>query len=174
MYTESLERFFHNEFKHGYWYLLVLAVYYILLLPLRFIRFAQYNFIKDTIIGCIIFVLLKFLDKRVGDDLFSLSLIANFWIYFYIGFLVKRYNGINWLINKKSLFSIAFISYIPLLILYDKGIIVHFAQIVPLTAIIILLYIFVCRNDKYSKIENLLEWIGNRLLIFIYIITLYY
>ena len=60
-------------------------------------------------------------------------------------------------------------SYLPLLIFYDKGTLIHFAQIVPLTAIIILLYIFIYRNDKYSKVENLLAWIGKGTLdIYIY------
>ena len=94
------------------------------------------------------------------SDWFSISLMSNLWLYFYTGFLVRRYNGVDWLKKRTALFSIALISYIPLLILYDKETLIHFAQIVPLTAIIILLYIFIYRNDKYSKIENLLAWIG--------------
>lgn len=168
--NDSFESFFANGFKKGYWYLWVLAVYNLFLLSTKIFLLKRYHFIKDFIIGFVFFLFLKFLSQRVGtNDWFSLSLMSNLWLYFYAGFLVRRYNGINWIIKKKSLFSIAFISYIPLLILYDKGTIVHFAQIVPLTAIIILLYIFVCRNDKYSKIENLLEWIGKRTLdIYIY------
>lgn len=95
--------------------------------------------------------------------------MSNLWLYFYAGFLVRRYNGINQLKKSSLLFSVALISYIPLLILYDNGTLVHFAQIVPLTIMIILLYLFVYRNDKYSKTENLLAWIGKGTLdIYIY------
>ena len=166
---ESLERFFHNEFKHGYWYLLVLTVYYILLLPLRFIRFAQYNFIKDTIIGCVIFVLLKFLDKRVEDDLFSLSLMANLWVYFYIGFLVRRYDGMKIIMKYNLLYTLSILLYFPLLLLYDSEQFVHFVQVVPITAIIFLLYFFASREKKQTKIDSILSWIGkSTLVIYIY------
>ena len=159
--NDTVESFFANGFKKGYWYLWVLAIYYILLLPTKINVIRRFSIIKDLIIGIILFLFLKFISKGVGiEDWLSLSLMSNLWLYFYAGFLVRRYNGINQLKKSSLLFSVALISYIPLLILYDNGTLVHFAQIVPLTIIIILLYIFIYRNDKYSKIENILAWIG--------------
>ena len=168
--NDTFESFFANDFKKGYWYLWVLAVYYIFLMPTRINIIGRFSFVKDIVIGTVLFVFLKFLARRIGTyDWFSLSLMSNLWIYFYTGFLVRRYNGISWLKKRASLFSVALLSYIPLLIFYDKGTLIHFAQIVPLTAIIILLYIFIYRNDKYSKVENLLAWIGKGTLdIYIY------
>jgi putative membrane protein len=159
--NDTFESFFANGFKKGYWYLWVLAVYYIFLVLTKINVIERFSLVKDIIIGVALFVLLKFLSREVGtSDWFSISLMSNLWLYFYTGFLVRRYNGVDWLKKRTALFSIALISYIPLLILYDKETLIHFAQIVPLTAIIILLYIFIYRNDKYSKIENLLAWIG--------------
>lgn len=168
--NDTVESFFANGFKKGYWYLWVLAIYYILLLPTKINVIRRFSIIKDLIIGIILFLFLKFISKGVGiEDWLSLSLMSNLWLYFYAGFLVRRYNGINQLKKSSLLFSVALISYIPLLILYDNGTLVHFAQIVPLTIMIILLYLFVYRNDKYSKIENLLAWIGKGTLdIYIY------
>ena len=169
--NDTFESFFANGFKKGYWYLWVLAIYYILLLPTKINVIRRFSIIKDLIIGIILFLFLKFISKGVGiEDWLSLSLMSNLWVYFYAGFLVRRYNGINRLKKSSLLFSVALISYIPLLILYDNGTLVHFAQIVPLTIMIILLYLFVYRNDKYSKTENLLAWIGKGTLdIYIYI-----
>ena len=168
--NDTFESFFANDFKKGYWYLWVLAVYYIFLIPTRINITERFSFVKDIVIGIVLFVFLKFLARRIGTyDWFSLSLMSNLWIYFYTGFLVRRYNGISWLKKRASLFSVALLSYIPLLIFYDKRMLIHFAQIVPLTAIIILLYIFIYRNDKISKVENLLAWIGKGTLdIYIY------
>lgn len=70
--NDTFESFFANDFKKGYWYLWVLAVYYIFLMPTRINIIGRFSFVKDIVIGTVLFVFLKFLARRIGTyDWFS-------------------------------------------------------------------------------------------------------
>ena len=169
---DSFLSFWRDGYKKGYWYLLVLAIYYFCLAPCTLWSRQKHSVLFDLLYGITVFFLFKialFFFATSMKDYLSLSLCANLWIYFYGSHILRKYDMIPLLMEKKWVYTLCFCAYIPLLLLYDNGVIVRFGQSVAIAAIVSLLFLFRKREDNRTLLEKGLSYLGRHTLdIYIY------
>lgn len=164
--------FLQDSMKMGYWYLLVLAIFYVALCPahylkgkhVRYLRFLWYIFI---------FVLFYSLNRLLPEkfrDLFCIRNCYAYWPWFVLGFYTLKTKWLKVLFDNNIMYTICLLSYIPL---YYMVCLKDIELYKPLnfTAVFVFYYIFKQRNSSITFIDKTLEYIGrNTLDIYIYII----
>lgn len=160
---KDLIAFAADRYKQGYWYLYILTLFYLLmyvfgklptvkrpwLLDIAFLAFWQVAFVAA--------------DRMLGQDLSDMtgiSMCRGYWIYFFLGYMARRYGWTEWLSEHNWLFTLVLVTFVPLLYAYGTGLFVRFGQVLPLTAIIVLVFLFRRREHETSRVEQSLSAIG--------------
>ena len=160
---KNFQSFLTDHYKNGYWYLYILTIYYISMYWYGKIHLHKLVVFFDLLLLVFVYTCFAYVDKTLDSDLsdtLGIGLCKSYWIYFFIGYLVRKYDLAKLLDKYNSIFSIAILSYLPLFYAYENGIFVRFCQIVPLTAIIVLFYLFRARKHVFSFMDRVLGDIG--------------
>ena len=157
--------FFITPHKSGYWYLYVLGVFYILLSVFKFNNSKQNK--SSVIIDVVILVGVtlcayageKFLPRLLSDA-FSITHIRQNWMFFYCGFLVRKYNLMHEVFEKDIIFTVSLVSIVPLYFLLP--ITSHVFVIISICYVLVLVVLFRNRNSDHSLIEDELARFGRK------------
>ena len=168
--------FFFNGGYNGYWYLLTLTIFYLLLMPFWLTKDKKgiTTFIMDIIIAIIIYGLLFFSMKLSNTIIFALNPggAFAFWPFFIIGFICRKYALTDYITGKKWLSVILPITYIIIIVVYFDRIdclplVLDFS--IALIAIAALIALFYSFGNSKTFIDRELLFIGNHTLdIYIY------
>lgn len=125
-FTGSAWSFIFDGMKKGYWYLLVLSVFSVLLLLFKLNRSTLERTRKwgDLLITALIYgilILLSFIFSPTVADLLSLHLCAIYWPFFIGGFFIRKYQLQDYLLKNNSIFSISLLLYALSVIIYLSG-----------------------------------------------------
>lgn len=187
LYILTTDRDFSTDIwlptKRGYWYLWILGFFYIALLPLHFKHSSSQA--KSAIIeipyGIAILALVYLSQKSTPPSdwagLFSLEYAYKYWPFFYAGYLFRQYHIADYIFTHNYAFTVALISYIPLLSLLlsnpslsGNGLSARLlGWCISFAFIISAFYLFHGREQNNSFLENELARIGrNSLDVYIY------
>lgn len=167
---KTIEHLFFDNMKVGYWYLFVLAEFYLVM------SFFNIKIIKEKKGGDIIFAffiylgiaLINKISSPTINGLFSFRQCYAYWPWFVFGVITNKYKLIELLFKNNWIYTICIILAIPTLyaILHGQSYLMKLANICP---IVILLYIFSKRENYSSSVTNELSRIGRHTLdIYIY------
>ena len=159
--------FLMDPAKYGYWYLISLSLFYISMQLFRFNRSntLTWDILLSGFVYCI-FLLGWKTTTQVGNLLCLLN-CTDFYPFFILGYFTRKYDFVEYVKHSNFIFTVAIIGYI-LLFNRDLGfqVINTFSErfVVRLCAIIVILMIFVRRQDESSFLENKLSFIGRNTL----------
>jgi len=95
IFQKGVVHFFLDGMKHGYWYLWVLAEYYLFsLFFARFCKHPHWKLIGELLFGGVVFVFLGTMNRYLLPDLsgfFSLHNCVSYFPCFFGGLLIRRY-----------------------------------------------------------------------------------
>ena len=160
---KDLMAFAADRYKQGYWYLYVLTLFYLLMYIFSKLPSMKRPWLQDMaylVFWQIAFVMADRLLGPAWSDMTGISMCRGYWLYFFLGYMVRRYNWAEWLSDHNWLFTLALVSYVPLLYAYETGLFVRFGQVLPLTVIIVFVYLFRLREHETSRLERSLSTIG--------------
>lgn len=162
--VRNVPSFFTDHYKNGYWYLYVLTLYYVVLylygkfpVPKRFV------WIADIGLLIVVHIASSLLDRAISpslSDTLGAGMFKGYWVYFCLGFIVRRHNLMAWIVTHNWIFTLALLSYVPLLYLFETHVFVRFGQLVPISIIIVLLYLFRAREHQTAWWDRGLAYIG--------------
>lgn len=155
----TIESALINEFKNGYWYLMVLAIFYCLLTLQKSAKNKWCEFIIPFVVYFILSIAVTHLPSN-SVDLLSLGLCRANYPFFILGYFARKYNWMEWLVNNNWLFTIALLSFIPVYVMFHEGVFNHFIQILIILILIVILYVFKKRENDDSYMEKVLAFIG--------------
>ena len=161
--NSNIESFFINNFKNGYWYLMVLSVFYCFITLQRCAKGRISEFVIPLIIIICLLFSFRYLPLVVSNAL-SLGLCYALYPFFMMGYFARKYNWLEWLLNNNWLFTIALFSVIPIYALFYNGTFTHFIQGKILVILIVILFVFKKREASNSYIEKILALIGRNTL----------
>jgi len=162
-----LVSFINAPAKNGYWYLMSLSVFYV---SLQFFKLNVWNSkLVELIITCLTYITIMIGWKYTSqvNDPFCLLNCGNFYLFFIAGVFSRKYNWVQWIVKQNWLFTFSIIGYVAL---FNNEIPIHAIDsicrhwIVPTCAVIVLLIIFVNRENCDSLIERLMSFIGRNTL----------
>lgn len=165
--------FITGHYKYGYWYLLVLTILYFLLLPFQFTNGKQSKkyVVIDIAFSFGVYIILSTLTRLLPFnivDTIGLGMVYEYWPYFIIGYMTRKYNLTKWLMSNNKIMSLAIIAILPASIMYFSGH-GHLYKLIALAFIIVLVYLFKLRDNKTSIVERELSRLGrNSLNIYIF------
>lgn len=167
---KSILFFMSDSMKMGYWYLLALSLFYLVLCPAHYFKGKYvlcFHFLWFILVFAFFYSLNRYLPAKV-NDLFCIRNCYVYWPWFIFGFLTLKIKWIKTFFESNMVFTICLASYIPLYyMVYLKGI--SFYKPLNFSAIVIFYYIFLQRNQTSTYIDKALEYIGkNTLDIYIY------
>lgn len=148
--------FIGDSMKSGFWFLYVLAVFYLILLLFRFKK-PIYNvllFMGLYVVANGMCILLP--KESVG--ILSLDVIGRFLLYFYAGFFLKKYYAIEWIRNKYC-FTISSILFIAGTVVYVCGY-VHAFRLAAFCGVLCFYNLFANMDTIENKMLAFLEHIG--------------
>lgn len=153
-----------NNMKFGYWYLYTLGFIYILMMPFRQnVNNSLKNFLIDifgfALAYAVILALKKFIPENISNFL-SLSQLCQYWQWFFLGYLFRKYNLVELLIKQNWIFTVCLISFIPQFYLYYELNVGHVYRPMAFCAIISFFYLFKKCSQSHSFVENELDRIG--------------
>lgn len=163
----SVISFLQADFKLGYWYLLTLAEFYLILFVIRPLIRKFKKLWHILAIAFLIEMLLRFITHEInmacsGIDVFSLERMSEMWPYFIIGAIVRQYDCMNLIFKNSSILAISII----LVILgstdwcLENRTRFFVAYPFALACIIVFVYYFSIRESYSNKIENGLALFG--------------
>lgn len=164
---DKVHNFLMCPVKMGYWYLMTLSVFYIIIQCFRLNRSnSPYG---DILLGVVIGVGLGVGWKCFvqDEDLFCLQNCAYFWPMFFLGMMVRKYNLFSFLFRSNWLFTVSLVGYLVLFnvdipIIYANSFSRHY--FIPFFAIVVLLMVFLPRENNKTKLEDMLAFIGKHTL----------
>lgn len=164
----NISVFFISAKKLGYWYLLVLGEFYLLLFIYGF--FGQRNLKKDVVFALICYLSLFLACKYFPEDIvngFSLNICYQNWPFFVLGFISRSPFIHKYDTYKNIVYTIALLMYVPFFLYWmHTG---HAFVLQAYCAIIILFSLFHEREGCNSFVERKLAIIGRKTLdIYIY------
>ena len=175
IFINKVKDFFINGGHNGYWYLLTLSIFYILLMPFHINKCKKklFSFSLDIVISLSIWLSLYLLTKLNYTKFDSLNFWGAyaFWPFFILRYIFRKYNFLNYITNNKIVTILSVTLYFLLIItLFQKlnnlPIVLDFT--IAIVAIIALIGIFYKYKDNITWIDNQLILIGNNTL-YIYI-----
>ena len=166
--------FFLNDGHNGYWYLLTLTLFYLLLLPFRYKERLTTSKTLDILLALAIWVAAYFstgIDSVIISALNPWAVFA-YWPFFMIGFFCRKYSLLPYITGKTWLTVLLLLAYLLLLIISFPQI-KHLPLIIDFTsavlAIAALVSLFYHFSDSQTFIDRQLLLIGgNTLQIYIY------
>lgn len=160
--NKSFVDFITDLWKNGLWYLLTLAEYYILLMPLRLNKAEKIK--KKVVIDIAyflgIYILLYACRYHLHisiQNIIGINHLYGFWFLFYIGFLCKRYGLGAYMEQHNWVFSAALLFVVVRLIWQSFG---SIPKLPELANVFVLFYFFMKRESTNTFIENQLAFIG--------------
>ncbi|MBQ9186316.1 MAG: CotH kinase family protein [Prevotella sp.] len=174
---DKIGDFFLNGGHNGYWYLLTLTIFYMMLIPFRLNKQNRKKWmalLTDTAIAIAIWCLLRMMVKADFTTLNALNLYGAFlyWPYFVIGHLFRKYNLIHMLTGYWNITLLTFSAYLILVIcLYSEidNLPIFLEYFLALLATAALTGLFSRFENSNTWIERQLLLIGNHTLdIYIY------
>lgn len=165
MTGKGVIEYFEDRMKFGYWYVWTLGEFYILLF---FTKKNAYNRTKKGIIIDLIILLgftfifqvcMFFLPKILLDTL-GILLMRTYWVFFYGGFLFRKYGILTRLMSKNWLFSLCLFMGVPLTYLATKD--YHWGFISSFFMVFVLVFLFREREEKNTLVERELSRLGKR------------
>lgn len=147
----------------GYWYLVVLTIFNISLMPLLVFK-------KSIIVDCLLAIVcyaLFTVGWRYGGQtgqLFFMEHCATYYPFFILGFMARRHGILNYVLSHNWTFTLAVIVYVVAFNLHPdihlvKNLIERF--ILPVTGTAALVYMFGRREQQESRLENALLFFGH-------------
>ena len=160
--NKSFIDFITDLWKNGLWYLLTLAEYYILLMPLRLNKAEKIKkrFVVDIAYFLGIYFLLYACRCHLQtsiQNVIGVNHLYGFWFMFYIGFLCKRYGFTSYIEQHNWVFSAALLFVVIRLIWQPLG---SIPKLPELANILVLFYLFLKRESTNTFLENQLAYIG--------------
>lgn len=161
--------FFQAEFKLGYWYLLTLAEFYVILLLWNIFKVKRHRFTFDLLLTAFVYLILRLsvylfhrYSSNVSIDYLSIERMTSMWPYFAFGCLARWHGFVKYLNANNILYPLA------------VGLILIFLFIIPwvpftryyiyfpfaFASIIVAVYLFRIRENSKSKIERGLAFVG--------------
>lgn len=174
---DGVRDFFLNGGHFGYWYLLTLTIFYLLLMPFQLTNGKKdfRAFIKDVVMAVAIWGAIIVLMHYFDDALSPLNLWGafSFWPFFVIGYLFRKYYSLTIrLIDRPIKAVVLSLSYIILLVFSYPNIdhlplLLDFA--IALVAIAALFALFRIFSESNTFVDRQMLLIGNSTLdIYIY------
>lgn len=163
--SESLTDYLVYGTWSSYWYLRVLAIGYVIVSLLSFSK--QKRWWLDISV-LLFFYVPMFLGFRYGTEWHFRDIMEHcvcFYPFFAMGFLARRYNIIDRLVNSNWCFTAGLVGYV---IFYNVAFPIHGADvlktrlIVPLCAVLAFIYAFYQREKSNSLLERELERLGKK------------
>ena len=154
--------FIADRYKQGYWYLYILTLFYLLMYVYGKLPKVKRSWLLDLAYLAFWQITFMVVDRMFGEklsDMTGCSLCRGYWMFF-LGFMARRYGWAEWLSEHNWLFTLALVTYIPLLYAYETGIFVRFGQLLPLSTFIILVFVFRQREHSVCKVEEVLAAVG--------------
>ena len=153
--------------KMGYWYLFVLALFYASM-PIYSLNKINCWYI-DALIGIIIEIIfyIGWMPENKLTDVLCLLNVASFYPYFIMGYIFRKYNIIEFVKSNNIIFTISLLVYILLFCIpFETHILKIVSQrlLMPLSAILICLNLFMNREDNNSLVEQSLSSLGKKTL----------
>ena len=160
--NKSFVDFITDLWKNGLWYLLTLAEYYILLMPLRLNKAEKIKnkFMVDIAYFLGIYFLLYACRCHLQtsiQNVIGVNHLYGFWFLFFIGFLCKRYDFTSFIEQHNWVFSAALLFVVIRLIWQPLG---SIPKLPELANILVLFYLFLKRESTNTFLENQLAYIG--------------
>lgn len=160
-----------SPYKYGYWYLYVLAIYRVILYLCQQLsriiirnRNNQLALRIEVFLLILVIVIFNILNTYVGqpyNDLFSVWIARQYFMFFSIGYIARRYNILIRLSKYNVIYSLSLIMFILICYLYISGY-GHLFHICGILLIGWLSPIFIQRENKSSRLENMLELFGQK------------
>jgi len=158
-----------SPYKYGYWYLYVLAIYRVIL----YICQLSSNIVvrkKEAKIRLRLEVFFLFLFlcafhilnsniKQPYNDLFSVWMVRQYFLFFFLGYISRRYNILSRLSKQDYVYSICLVLFVFVCYLYICGY-GHLFYVCGPLLVGWLSYIFIHRENKSSKVEDMMELFG--------------
>lgn len=169
----TLYTFFTDYLKVGYWYLFILGVLYLGLLPFLLNKGKGKTKVTiDFIIIVSVFLLFWTLNKlfpqvdnaHIYANIFTFKLCYFYWGWFSFGFLLKRYELLHRISQHNSILSSALLLYGVCSILTYSYEMTFLVKALGLFATISLLHFFTNREKQNTWIEKKLSELGQRTL----------
>ena len=172
----NVHDFFLNGGHNGYWYLLMLTIFYMLLIPFSLLRSEKLwvSLLTDVTIAVLIWFSF-YLSLRLPNACFeALNMWAAYayWLFFVGGYLCRKYGILRILTQNLLLTTVLVVTYLTLVIVYfqrlnNLPIILDFT--IAWIAIAALVGLFSRFSDSNTWIVRQLKLIGNHTLdIYIY------
>ena len=161
-----------DSWKLGYWYLFVLALFYCLLAIYPVHELQQPHQLALDL-GFSLFVLillyaLKHFAPAWLQDLFCLRLAFKYWPYFIVGYLMRKYRGIEVIKKWVGMSAVCVACYAMVVLLYDKIEVDIAYWILGFSATILLIHVF-SRIQTRNQLTGFLEQVGRgSLYVYIY------
>lgn len=169
MLIGRVAEFFLDSGHNGYWYLLTLTQFYLLLVPFRYCK----GLFEVPLALLIWFV--AYFAIRIQNPIFSalnIGGIFTYWPYFIIGYFSRKYSVLGYVTGRPWLTSIFALAYLALLVtLFSRinqlSMVLEYAlAFVAITALVALFSHF---GDSHTFLDRQLLFIGNSTLdIYIY------
>ena len=170
VYSSYIKGNFHDfiwgQLKYGYWYLQILTLFYILLLPFHWSNLngggRRSAALKDIVMAMAVYAFLVVINSLLSPGTSSLIGIGQarlYWPYFILGFFSHKYQLTERLMSNNVVMSLSMVFILPACILYFSGF-KHIYNFLSLAFIIVFVYLFKSRESKTSVIERELARIG--------------
>lgn len=175
--SRSFMYFVTDDMKLGYWYLFVLAFFYLLLTPFRLKLKCDKLVIKVLIdaglalgVWIVLFLLSRYVLSKNITNILSLNSCYNLWPFFILGYLFRKWDLTKEIMRRNWIFSVSLLSYVSIKLSLDNGLKMHFIPLImSFCAIMSLFCLFGWRENKHTVLDRQLGLIGrNTLDIYIY------
>lgn len=173
----SLLYFVTDDMKLGYWYLFVLAFFYLLLIPFLVNSKCEKVVLRVLIdvglalgIWIILFLLSRYVLSKNITNILSLNSCYNLWPFFILGYLFRKWDITKEIMRRNWIFSVSLLGYVSIKLSLDNGLKMHFIPLImSFCAIISLICLFGWRENEHTVLDKQLGLIGrNTLDIYIY------
>ena len=175
--SRSFMYFVTDDMKLGYWYLFVLAFFYLLLTPFRLKLKCDKLVIKVLIdaglalgVWIVLFLLSRYVLSKNITNILSLNSCYNLWPFFILSYLLRKGDLTKEIMRRNWIFSVSLLSYVSIKLSLDNGLKMHFIPLImSFCAIMSLFCLFGWRENKHTVLDRQLGLIGrNTLDIYIY------
>lgn len=164
VYHSGILDFLSQDVKGGYWYLWVLAFFYVFLWASEVcLERIPTSWIKDIITAAAIYLMMRLMSTispYLVSGILGLNSMISMWPFFMLGYLVRKYNWLHKIYEMPIVYSLAILSIAPLYLIFSSKTFIHFIQLLNIAFIIVLMVLFHAREKKESVFEKMLGNIG--------------
>lgn len=163
---DTIAEFLKDGGKGGYWYLWVLALFYLVLSLFRCGRTGRKGVVLDLGLFVIADITMKMLAKVCivpgESDILSLQRSMAMWPFFMAGYFARKYDLLRLLRKYSFIATLALVAFMACFSVIERynlhfG---HYNRMAGMAIIVVLVYLFSSREHSASKVENHLAFIG--------------